>query len=107
MVRTGLMAALLAALCIAPLALPPAARANDVNTTVSDGGRCADIYVYDLWAAYPGGEWARVGSYFVTVYRDNGYTDWGGLIQGRDAWAAAGCYTWISDGRYWRTTHNG
>jgi hypothetical protein len=102
--RMCVLMTMLAAVVAVPLALPAPAQAHG---GASAAGIVADIYVYDLYAAAPGGQWSRVGSYFVTVYRGCGTTDWGGLYEGRDAWSAAGYYTWISPGRYWRTSSNG
>jgi hypothetical protein len=94
--RTWIVMAVLAAVVGIHLALP----------TPVQAGCVADVWVYDLYAAAPGETYTRVGSYFVTVYRCNGSTNWGGLPEASAAWNAAGYYTY-SSGRFWRTTTNG
>jgi hypothetical protein len=91
--RTCVVMAVLAAVVAIPLALP----------TPVQAGCGADVYVYDLYYAAPGGQYQFFARYFVTVY-SNG-TDWGGFDLAKARLEADGYYTWTS-WVFWRHTCN-
>jgi len=63
----------------------------------------ANRAVYTLFFKDKDGQTRVYGEYIATVY-DNAATNWGGLIEARDALTKAGVECWISSGHWLGTT---